>query len=98
MIRPDANVEADLYFAKKDKEHEIWLRHRPVCMVCDEPIAAEHSYIVYDDDAENTCICESCMKGQIEKLRKINLNQGLTDALETYIWTMWGKTPEGREW
>ena len=96
MIRPDADVEADLYFAKQDQEHEIWLRHRPVCMVCEENIARDKCYIVYDDEPDETCICEDCMKGQIEHLRRARLNQGLEDALEDFISTLWGNTPEGR--
>ena len=96
MIRPDANVEADLYWEMMDRKQELWLSHRPVCMVCEENIGADYCYIVYDDEPDQTCICESCMEGQIEKLRKSNVNQGLRDALEEYIQTMWGMTPEGR--
>lgn len=96
MIRPDAHVEADLYWEMMDRKQELWLSHRPVCMVCEKNIGVDECYIVCDEDAENTCICESCMEGQIDKLRKSNVNQGLRDALEEYIQTMWGKTPEGR--
>lgn len=96
MIRPEPHVEADIYWEMKDRENELWLRHRPVCMVCEENIARDKCYIVFDEDPTETCICEDCMKGQIEKLRKVNINQGLCDALEEYIESMWGRTPEGR--
>ena len=95
MIIPDADAQADYYFAKKEKENEIWLRRRPICMVCEENIGADRCYRVYDNDPE-ACICESCMEGQIEKMRRANINQGLRDALNDYIATMWGLTPEGR--
>lgn len=98
MIRPEPHVEADLYWEKKDREYELWLSHRPVCMVCEENIGADNCYIVFDEEADQTCICESCMKGQLDKLKKSNVNQGLRDALEEYISTMWGNTPEGRGW
>ena len=96
MIRPDANVEADLYWERKDRENEIWLRHRPICMVCEENIGEDYCYIVYDDDPTETCICEDCMRGQKEKIRA-TLNQGLADAvIDEFIDSMWGMTPEGR--
>lgn len=35
-------------FARRDAEHEEWLRHRPVCSVCGEPICADRA-IYYED-------------------------------------------------
>ena len=94
MIIPDADVQADYYFAKKEKENEIWLRHRPICMVCEENIGDDRCYIVYDDDPG--CICERCMEGQIDKIKKV-LVQGLATAItDEFIASMWGMTPEGR--
>lgn len=56
------------------KENCIWKSRRPFCVVCDERINDAHCYVMDPVDPEGSCICESCMKGQLDKLVKANVN------------------------
>lgn len=44
-------------FARHDAEQKQWLKSRPVCSECGEPIQDEHCYEVNDE-----LICEECME------------------------------------
>ena len=58
-------------------EHEkerMYAKRRPFCVVCDERINDAHCYVMDPVDKECSCICENCMKGQLDKLVKANVN------------------------
>ena len=49
-------------FARRDAKQGRWLKRRPVCSECGEPIQDERCYEVNDE-----LICESCMEGNHRK-------------------------------
>lgn len=49
------HVYADL--ARKEAEDERWLRSRPVCAWCGEPIQDEYAY-----EIDGELICERCIE------------------------------------
>ena len=57
-----------------EKERSMYAKRRPFCVVCDERINDAHCYVMDPVDKEGSCICESCMKGQFDKLVKANVN------------------------
>ena len=89
--------DAERHYQEQEEARKEWAKGQPFCMVCDERIESGYCYIVDDEDKQDTCICKSCMEGQVHKLDTANINQGLRDALKDYIETMWGRTPR-KEW
>jgi formylmethanofuran dehydrogenase subunit E len=46
----------------RERQQEAWLRKRPVCADCDEPIQADHYF-----DINGEAICPDCMEGNYRK-------------------------------
>ena len=49
-------AEQDL--ARREREQEEWLRSRPVCEMCEEPIQEDH----YFAPESGMCLCEDCFR------------------------------------
>lgn len=49
-------------FARHDARQARWLKKRPVCSECGEPIQADHCYEINDE-----LICEECLEQNHKK-------------------------------
>lgn len=59
MYRTDDPL-ADL--SRHEDDQERWLRKRPLCSCCDEPITDEYCYMVNDEP-----VCEECLNDHFRK-------------------------------
>ena len=88
MIYPmseDPAWDAERWEHEKDREGRLWAKVRPFCVVCDERISDAYCYVMDEDDPEGSCICEDCMKGQLDKLVKANVNVMLREWIAEEI-------------
>lgn len=78
----DPAWDAERWEHQKEREYA---KRRPFCVVCDERINDAHCYVMDPDDPEGSCICESCMKGQLEKMAQANINVMLREWIAEEI-------------
>lgn len=49
-------------FTRRDKQEYEWLKSRPICSLCSEPIQEDIAYISLIDKYPKGLICEHCAK------------------------------------
>ena len=58
MLSCDPEREFDI----RDAEEARWLRSRPVCDICGEPIQEDHYY-----DLNSEIVCDDCLDSYLKK-------------------------------
>lgn len=85
MNRPSPAVYEELRQREGERQHKEWLKTRPWCNVCDEPIEGPFCYVMDDADPMESCICEDCMTAQLQLMRKAKINTFLREVLAEEI-------------
>lgn len=99
-MRIDADREEMRVYEEREERQNAWAKHCPICNVCEERITGYKCYVMNRDYPMESCICESCFKGQLEMLQNTNLAFVFREEIEerfTYDSDYWRETPHGEE-
>ena len=91
MIEPWEQEELRQIAAERERRR--WLKGCPWCNVCDNQIEDAHCYVLDPKDKMGSCICEACVKVEIEKMRKAKINRYVTETVEEYFYEHLTVTP-----
>lgn len=83
MLEPYQEAELIAY------EGDKWLAKRPICIECDDHIAADKCYVFDPIYPRESCMCEECYSRQLSRL-----NEWLQDILDDAASEYWQTTPE----
>lgn len=81
MMRPEPAVYEELRQRDGERQCKEWLKTRPWCNVCDQPIEGPFCYVMSESDPMESCICKDCMSAQFNIMKKSKVNTYLREVL-----------------
>lgn len=75
------------YDAKKEEAERRWLRTRPSCNLCGEPITDDYCYVLTDDPTHGermlSCVHKSCVRRYVRRRKNVFLDM-VEELLDNY--------------